>query len=359
MNLAYPLGKMGRKTSGYGPRNGRKHRGIDIGIPVGTDVISVADGKVVRSDMADVNGYGNFICVEHPNLDGRKLYSCYAHLSKRLKEVGDEVLKGDVIGKSGGATGAVGSGKSSGPHLHFEIRKNLRGDWENPESFVNMGKLGAKSQKTKELGALTRKVESKKFFDGAPIKIISTPDGHKKRSTGRWPNKNAYDIKAPIGTKIYSITSGKVVSKKEFANKKGNVFGVQLSIRGINGDPDAFYAHIDSVSLNVGDVVYPGDYIGKVTRWPKHPESSHVHVSVEDPSDVFDFMTKDGQIKNATGEIGMDDLLSKDYFSNSTVKGIFSSLKTALEKLKGNLSESNGQITEDIDRIKDIMKKIL
>lgn len=72
MIFAYPLGKKGVKTSGYGPRNGRKHRGVDIGIPVGTDVISVADGTVVRSDMNDVNGYGNFICVEHQNIFNKK-----------------------------------------------------------------------------------------------------------------------------------------------------------------------------------------------------------------------------------------------------------------------------------------------
>ena len=142
MNTTYPLGKKGVKTSGYGDRAGKKHRGVDIGIPEGTDVVSIADGKVVRSDEIDKKGYGNFICVEHPNLEGQKLFSCYAHLSKRLKNQGDTVKKGDVIGKSGGSKGAPGSGRSTGPHLHFEIRKDLSGNWVNPEPYL--GELGVK-----------------------------------------------------------------------------------------------------------------------------------------------------------------------------------------------------------------------
>jgi murein DD-endopeptidase MepM/ murein hydrolase activator NlpD len=130
MNLAYPLEEKGVITSKYGyrihPVKKRRihHNGIDIGVKQGTSVKAIEDGKVMRSDMVDKNGYGNFICIKHNNLGGSTKFSCYAHLSSRLKSVGDDVVKGEEIGKSGGAKGATGSGSSTGPHLHFEIRKN-------------------------------------------------------------------------------------------------------------------------------------------------------------------------------------------------------------------------------------------
>lgn len=147
MTLNYPLPSKGTKTSGYGyrthPVKGKKthHNGIDIGIPDGTDVYSVADGEVVRSDMKDLNGYGNFIIIKHSE-DGETFYSAYAHLTKRLVEVGDKVNKGENIAKSGGGQGVTeGGGLSTGPHLHFEIRKSLNGDWVNPETYLNNSEI--------------------------------------------------------------------------------------------------------------------------------------------------------------------------------------------------------------------------
>ena len=138
MNLAYPLGKKTLIRQKY--KEG-EHYGIDIGATVGTDVISIADGTIVRADNNNKDGYGNFMCVKHPNLDGKTLYSCYAHLSKFSKNIGDEVKKGEVIGKSGGEKGAYGSGNSSGPHLHFEIRETLINCCLDPEKYITTGTI--------------------------------------------------------------------------------------------------------------------------------------------------------------------------------------------------------------------------
>lgn len=142
MNLVYPLDKKGKKTSGFGSRihpvkkTHKNHNGIDIAVPDGTTVISVADGEVVRSDMKDKKGYGNFIIVKH-NVDGQTFFSCYAHLTKRLVNVGNKVSKGQKIAESGGGQGiSAGGGLTTGPHLHFEIRKSIDGDWVNPEPFI-------------------------------------------------------------------------------------------------------------------------------------------------------------------------------------------------------------------------------
>ena len=108
----------GKITSSFGirrnPFNGKKefHNGVDIGCPIGTPIKSSADGKVIFSGSKD--GYGNMIVIEHID----KMITVYAHLDSMQKATGDEVKRNEVIALSG-ATGTV-----TGPHLHFEIRKN-------------------------------------------------------------------------------------------------------------------------------------------------------------------------------------------------------------------------------------------
>jgi len=72
--------------------------------------------------MENVGGYGNFIIIDHGGF-----LSAYAHLMDRQVQVGDEVKKGEQIALSGGGQGkSKGGGMSTGPHLHFEIRKNKK-----------------------------------------------------------------------------------------------------------------------------------------------------------------------------------------------------------------------------------------
>jgi murein DD-endopeptidase MepM/ murein hydrolase activator NlpD len=367
MNIAYPLSTKRQINSKYGERNGEKHNGVDIEAYVGTNVIAITDGVVARADNNDSGGYGNFICIEHPDLNGSKKFSCYAHLSKMLKSVGDPVNQGDIIGLSGGKKGAQGSGDSSGPHLHFEIRNSLDGGFEDPTKYVTGGVVGLKSSSKNETKKLKKSVASTKFFKDKPIKIISTPAGHAKRSTKDWSSNNAYDIQANIGTKLYSLTSGRVTKKHESSNKKGNIFGTQLSITGTNGFPSIFYTHIKNVKLNVGDTVSPGDYIGEITEWPLHPESSHVHVGIERGHDVFDYMDKNGNIKNIKDGYEATDDSDEDVTTDQEDDdgGLFSNFKnftniiSKYAKKYDTTSEKEKAMYEEVDRMKDIMKKIL
>ena len=96
--------------SKFGYRHGRRHNGVDLPLTTGTPVKSAFDGKV-RVSMW-YKGYGNLVVIRHDN--GLETY--YGHLSKRNVEAGDWVKSGDVIGL-GGSTG-----RSTGPHLHFETR---------------------------------------------------------------------------------------------------------------------------------------------------------------------------------------------------------------------------------------------
>lgn len=111
----------GRITSPYGPRKGSFHYGIDIGNVRGTSVVSSASGKVVqvisycKEGSSSCGGrYGNYITIEHEN--GQR--TRYAHLQKVNVAVGQYVSQGQKIGTLGN------TGRSTGPHLHFEIIKS-------------------------------------------------------------------------------------------------------------------------------------------------------------------------------------------------------------------------------------------
>lgn len=90
------------------------HRGIDIAVAYGRDVKAAAEGTVSFAGVQ--NGYGNTVIIDHG--DGRE--TRYAHLSQQFVHAGDAVAEGHVLGKSGN------SGRSTGPHLHFEMLVNGR-----------------------------------------------------------------------------------------------------------------------------------------------------------------------------------------------------------------------------------------
>ncbi|MEY3298839.1 MAG: hypothetical protein RLZZ597_2099 [Cyanobacteriota bacterium] len=100
----------GTFTSGYGWRWGRMHRGIDVAGPVGTPIVASASGVVVRSGW-NSGGYGNLVDIRHP--DGS--LTRYAHNSRLLVREGQQVAQGQQIAEMGS------TGRSTGPHLHFEI----------------------------------------------------------------------------------------------------------------------------------------------------------------------------------------------------------------------------------------------
>ena len=117
----YPY--IGRITSRYGPRRGRSHQGIDMSLKVGDPVYAVFDGKVRLSKVA--GNYGNLVIIRHNN--GLETY--YAHLSERSVQPGEWVVAGQQIGLG------VNTGRSTGPHLHFEVR--YRGQSFDPERIID------------------------------------------------------------------------------------------------------------------------------------------------------------------------------------------------------------------------------
>lgn len=108
--LLWPV-EQGVVFSSFGRRHGRFHEGIDISAKSGTPVYAADDGKVVYSDNS-IRGYGNMMVIKHAG----NLSTVYAHNKLNLAKEGDFVKKGDKIAEVGS------TGKTTGPHLHFEVR---------------------------------------------------------------------------------------------------------------------------------------------------------------------------------------------------------------------------------------------
>jgi murein DD-endopeptidase MepM/ murein hydrolase activator NlpD len=127
-----------RVSSAYGTRkdpNGgatQHHNGTDYAMPVGTPVLAAADGIVdtVTTQAGSSRSYGLYVVLRHEGF-----YTYYAHLSKVIVKVGDQVRQGQTIALSGGAKGAPGAGSSTGPHLHFEVKKTKGGGGQDPKGW--------------------------------------------------------------------------------------------------------------------------------------------------------------------------------------------------------------------------------
>jgi murein DD-endopeptidase MepM/ murein hydrolase activator NlpD len=125
--LAWPVrgpvnSEFGLRDNPWGLPAKEHHEGIDIGVPYGDPVKAPAPGVVV---LAGPRGdYGNSVTLEH----GHDVRSTYGHLSRILVKAGDHVAKGQVLGLAGS------TGRSTGPHLHYEV--SVKGRPVNPRSFL-------------------------------------------------------------------------------------------------------------------------------------------------------------------------------------------------------------------------------
>ncbi|UXP31080.1 peptidoglycan DD-metalloendopeptidase family protein [Reichenbachiella agarivorans] len=140
LDWAMPLEQM-TITSPFGLRHWKWHYGDDLRLNTG-DSVKVAFDGIVRLAMYDRYGYGNYVLVRHYN----GLETLYGHLSKRLVVAGDVLKAGDVLGL-GGSTG-----RSSGPHLHFEVR--YQGNAIRPTEVFNFETMSLNTEEL-EINAST------------------------------------------------------------------------------------------------------------------------------------------------------------------------------------------------------------
>ena len=121
----WPAPGYGRISSKFGWRSWSHsyHKGIDIAAPSGANIVASNAGKVVVSSF-NAGGYGNYVIIDH----GGGYMTVYGHFSRRCVSVGQQVSRGQVVGLCGS------TGRSTGPHLHFEIRVN--GVAQNPLNYL-------------------------------------------------------------------------------------------------------------------------------------------------------------------------------------------------------------------------------
>ena len=112
----------GTISSGFGLRHGRMHQGVDLTKDKGKEIFAAANGIVHR--VGKLKGYGNTVIIDH----GSGIKTLYAHNKKTFVQKGMKINQGTVIAEMGS------SGKSTGIHLHFEIR--VHGKAENPLRFL-------------------------------------------------------------------------------------------------------------------------------------------------------------------------------------------------------------------------------
>ena len=112
----------GAVNSPFGPRGASFHDGIDIAAPAGTPIRTIDAGEVIYSDQ--LRGYGNMIIIRH----SAGFVSVYAHNERNLVTQGQQVSRGETVARVGS------TGRVTGPHLHFEIRRNNKA--EDPLSYM-------------------------------------------------------------------------------------------------------------------------------------------------------------------------------------------------------------------------------
>lgn len=131
------------------------HKGIDLAAPTGTNIVAAADGTVYAADWSPLdkkNGsYGWQVVLKHS--DGS--YTTYAHCSKLCCEKGDKVKAGDKIAEVGS------TGKSTGPHCHFEVRTKLASDSRvDPKPYLDAIGTASKTTASKTTSSYNYKVKT-------------------------------------------------------------------------------------------------------------------------------------------------------------------------------------------------------
>ncbi|MGG3448628.1 peptidoglycan DD-metalloendopeptidase family protein [Domibacillus aminovorans] len=177
-----------RMTSGYGPRWGTLHKGVDWAAPTGTPIPSMTSGPVVSAGFggkgSGFGGYGNYVLIGGAN----GLSYLYGHNSRNAVQTGGFVTKGQTIGYVGS------TGQSTGPHVHFETRKN--GQAFNPGSGGGLGAAFSGSGSAVAQKAIMQAL----MMLGKPMSLLNPLMTIAKKESGFNPNAiNDWDINARRG----------------------------------------------------------------------------------------------------------------------------------------------------------------
>lgn len=176
----------GTVTSGYGPRWGRNHDGLDIAAPSGTPIRAAECGIVSFSGVQ--SGYGNMVCVKHSS----RFETCYAHMTNYAVSQGQRVDQGQVIGHVGC------TGNCTGPHLHFETR--VDGAARDPRPYLGGGSVpGAPTVKATTATKASLTATIAKDVKRARLAKLAPPAAQPQATTA-WTSVESQQTVASTGT---------------------------------------------------------------------------------------------------------------------------------------------------------------
>lgn len=196
---------------GYRRRFGRMHYGIDLSLSVGDTVRAAFSGKV-RIASFERRGYGHYIVIRHPN----GLETVYGHLHRRIAQEGDVIKAGEPIGLGGN------TGRSTGPHLHFEAR--FMGIPLNPNDLFDFD-LGVPRLDTYAFHRNEHKQGAKSY-----TKIKSSLAQRNKSKTGQATNT----LQTSSEIKVYKVRKGDTLSA--IAKAHGITVSILKQLNGLKSD---------------------------------------------------------------------------------------------------------------------------
>lgn len=167
--------------SGFGIRRGRRHDGIDIATKKGTPIKASADGEVVFSGR--MRGYGNLVLVRHAG----NYFTAYAHNQVNLAKKGSAVKQGEIVAKVGR------TGRATGNHVHFEIRKGQLA--VNPLNYLPI-KEGAKVKKGCSVAQIKAPLKP-----ATRVMVAKKDKIHRKKSVAKKDEKPIKRIDSAIAKK--------------------------------------------------------------------------------------------------------------------------------------------------------------
>ncbi|VDG26344.1 tape measure protein [Lactiplantibacillus mudanjiangensis] len=188
-SLVPHFGSPFKESSGYGPRAGGFHKGIDFAAPLGTPIPAQYGGTVVQAGPA--SGFGNWVVIKP---SGASVDTIYGHMKRMKVKTGQHVKAGQIIAWVGS------EGQSSGPHVHYELRAGLGGKSYNPMTYGASAGKGAKPSGS-HMNWL-KQAGFKPSEYAAANKIISAESGWS--ATAQNPHSSAYGIAQNISPSSYA-----------------------------------------------------------------------------------------------------------------------------------------------------------
>jgi LysM repeat protein len=209
-------------NSKFGQRRRRWHHGLDLDLEIGDPIYAAFDG-VVRISSYNRRGYGKYVVVRHKN----GLETVYGHLSEQMVKPGDLIKAGDLIGLGGN------TGRSTGPHLHFETR--YQGQSINPELIYDFDNDEIRGREFTITSQLCEKkiIYSKKRSNKQSLqaKSKSKSTATKKNSSGSKPSTSA---STRSKSKIHVVKSGDTLSG--IASKHGTTVSKICMLNGLKSN---------------------------------------------------------------------------------------------------------------------------